>query len=295
MKPNLKFIYLAVGLFLAIPMSAKAATLSPETKTLDQSVADFVTAKDEVGPEEKLSPEEELGYRKKVVDNALSLSLKEVSTLKKRIEDISLNDKNADRARKEISALLNGLEVHYKEAQKLAEKADDIEKIKELASAERDYRETKHGSIVSRTLDFILVFQTEPLIKNAEVRYEKISSDLKKLERANLISVGKFSKEMEEAKKYIENARSLITKAKASAIISEKEESKEEATAGEVKTELLSVENNPVREESAETKKEETSSPTPRELSEAAITNLKSGYDSFIKISASVKKSLGAR
>jgi len=294
---NIKFIYLAVGLFLTLPAGAKAASFSPETKTLDRSVSDLVSAKDDIGPEEKLSPEEELNYRKKVVDNALSLSLKEASTLRGKIEGISLSDENEIKTRKEILADLDDLEAHYKGSQKLAEKADKIEKIKELAVTERDYREKKHSVIVSRSLDFILVFQAESLVKNSSIRYEKISSDLKKLERANLISAGKFSEEMEEARKFIENAKSLMVKAKSLIIIAKKEDPVEKEALDE-KAEIspLSVENILIEKEPAEEVKEkEISSPTPRELSEAALTNLKSGYDSFIKISASVRKTLGVR
>lgn len=294
---NIKFIYLAVGLFLALPAGAKAASFSPETKTLDRSVSDLVSAKDDIGPEEKLSPEEELNYRKKVVDNALSLSLKEVSTLRGKIEGISLSDENEIRTRKEILADLDGLESHYKEAQKLAEKADEIERIKELAVTERNYREEKHSAIVGRSLDFILVFQTESLVKSSAIRYEKISSDLKKLERANLISGGKFSEEMEEARKFIENAKALMAKAKSVTIITKKEEVAEKEALGEkAETSPLKAENILIEEDPAkEVKEKETSSPTPRELSEAALTNLKSGYDSFIKISTSVRKTLGVR
>lgn len=293
---NLKLIYLAVGLSLMVPSGVEAATLSPEAKSLDQSVTDLITAKDETAAEEKLSPEEELAYRKKVVDNALSLSLKEVATLRKKIDDLSVEDDAKD-AKKEIILDLDGLEVHYKEARKLAEKIDDIEKIKEMAVTERDYRETKHGIAISRALDFILIFQAEPLIRNAETRYEKIGSDLKRLGRANLISEGKFTREMNEAKDFIANARMLINKARSIAVTVKKEEVAKEKVAaelGESETSLIGAETTPVKKTSNEDASE-AASLTSRELSEAAITNLKSGYDAFIKISVSVKKTLGAR
>lgn len=294
MKPNhLKLIYLAVGLFLIMPPTAEAAALSPETKSLDQSVTDLITAKDKTTAEEKLSPEEELGYRKNVVDNALSLSLKEVATLREKIEDLSAEEEDVKAAKKQILSDLDGLEVHYKEARKLAEGIDDIEKIKELAVAERDYRETKHAAVISRSLDFILIFQAEPLIKNAEVRYEKIASDLKKLERANLISEGKFTKEMNEAKDLIANARLLINKARAIAVTVKKEVPAKEST---VKTDGGEINSLTAETASVEPPAESASAAaTPRELSEAAIINLKSGYDAFIRISVSVKKTLGAR
>lgn len=291
MKALRHLTHISLALLLLIgtaEASASTSTLSPETKNLDDSVTALIIAKDEIEPGKKLTPEEELSYRKNIIDNALALSLKEVSSIKEKVTGITPANEAFVKIKAEIISELDELERHYREAKDVALLADTAEKIKKLASEERVYRETVHSATVSRAIDFILVLQTEMLIKNAEIRYEKIASDLKKLERANLIISGRFSKEMGEAKQYIETARALIAKARSAMIPATEEVPNENNEDQEVSDVSANI-------KEKEDIKEAAPSSTSRDLAEAAITNLKSGYDSFIKISVSVKRILGIR
>ena len=148
-----------------------------------------------------------------------------------------------------------------------------MEKIKDMARGAKIYREETYSPIVAKALEFILAFQTDKLVTGADVRYGKIETDIKKLEKADFIRTGFFSREMGESKKLISDARGLVEKAK-SEVISPDEGAKEDAS----------------DEKATDAGKEVA--PTPRELCEAALVNLKSSYGIFVEISASVKKIL---
>ncbi len=259
---------------LVLAPKAEAADLKSAAKSLDSSLNELIQAKDESSFENKLSEEEEIVYRKKVIMNAIDLSFKEIANLKEKLKALPLEEKSDPfviRAR--MSEFLVSAETYYKEAEKTLDGSKlSIENVKDLAKSIKEYRDGSYDPEVSKMLDFIIVFQTERLIRNASDRWEKIDSDIKKLDKANLIDASEFSKMMADAMTSISNAKNSAAKAKSLIIESEKPK------------EVMLLR--------AEVLEKTELSLTSRELCESSLTNLKSSYDSFVKISSGVKKSL---
>jgi hypothetical protein len=270
MKKTIIFILLLATLITVTP-KADASIIESAARNLDSSLNQLITAKDEATAEKTLSPEEDLAFRKKVVNDALILSFKEIEDIKGKLDSLNFEEKSDEnKVRGQFFIDLGEFETTYRDLQGRLDKETDVEKIKDIARYAKEYREKAYGPIITEIVDFILAFQTDKLVAGAGIRFGKIETDIKKLERASFIEIGYFNRQMEEAGKLISNAKELVNKAKAMVMENDidQEEEKEE-----------------VKEE-----EEEIVPPTPRELCEAALIDLRSGYGIFVDISNSVKK-----
>ncbi len=264
-KNQLKlYILFIAGTLLFIPINAMAAN---DAASLEKSVNELLTAKDSA--DSTLSPEEELGHRKNIVISASKLALDEINSFRDKINGIQVVSEDYKNQKASLLTSLDDLTAHYNGVMKTANDINDIEKIKDLAATEKKYRENEYIVATNKVIEFIMVFQTESLVRSAEVRYDKIMSNLNTLEKANLISATSYSKEMSDSRESIIAARSLIEKSKASLLPKKEEVAIQALTFNKV------------------------AAPTAEELRAASIVNLKSAYENFLKISASVKKTLG--
>ena len=129
-------------------------------------------------------------------------------------------------------------------------------------------------------MDFIFALRTLRLTDIASNRWERISSDLQRIERAGLIRVNLFAPEMSEAKAMIDKARLLVEKSlnQIENIYLPAPEEKPTPLVTEVSDDTT-IENKQI-------------APTVRELCETAIDNLKTGYDAFVRISVAVRRLL---
>lgn len=272
---NIFIITIVLGLFglTAATSVAEASTMESAVQNLNTSLNQLVTAKDDATAGDQLTPEEDLAFRKKVVNDALTLSLKEIEDIRAKLDSLKFSEKSAENAmKKQFIGDLGEFEAYYRDLQGKLDKETDVEKIKDIARGAKAYREETYSPVISKALEFILSFQTDKLVASADVRYGKIETDIKKLEKADFIEPGYFDRQMSESKKLISDARGLVDKAKIAVV--KKEEDKPSSA----------------DDKNADIKK--VASPTPRELCEAALVNLKSSYSIFVDISGSVKKIL---
>lgn len=278
MKNNfakIKYIIPVLALsFVIAGQPAKAASLESATKDLDTAVKQFINAKDE-NTNDNLSAEDELSYRKKIVSSAIDLSTKEIEGTKTKLiaYNLTKDEKDLDKLRTQSIESLNILLINYQDFSDKLDAVIDINGLKDIAQSLKNYRESTHNPALAQAIDLSLLLQSRQLSVSAENRWDKIDSDIKKLDRANLIQGKLFIKMMTEAKSHINNAEKLTDKTR-------------ELMTAPVK-EVTTEEIKPLTSD-----KEEIKPKTARELSESALTELKSSYDIFIKISNSIKKSL---
>lgn len=279
------FALILVGLF-AIPSVSSASNLSSVTESLNVSTNQLIEAKDGSAAN-VLSEEEDINYRKKVVSDAIALSFKEIESTRKKLSSIELDDESdSNKIRLLIVEWLDAQEKYFHEAEdKLSAKNLSLDDVKNIAREIKIYRDENYNNDLISALNFILALETSRLTNVSVDRWNKISSDLAKIEGAGLIKKDQFLSEMTEAKKMIDGSRSLSDKALI--IIKDlylppiEEDSEEDLTQEETEK---------IDEAPIEAEKEKT--PSARELCEAAIINLKSAYGEFVKISASLKKLL---
>ena len=269
-----------------IPVSANgqvasASELSSATENLSASTNQLIEAKDGAG-ENALSEEEDIAYRKKVVSDALALSFKEIESARAKLGSIKLDEESdLGKIKKAILDWLDTQEKYFREAEgKLSSEGLDLEGVKNLAKDIKAHRDESYNEDLGNALNFILSLETSKLADTASDRWDKIASDLQKIEKAGLIKKDLFAAEMAEAKKMIDGARALVGRSFAIAKDIYLPAPEEEGAAEEAQA----------VSDTASVAAEEI--PSARDLCEAAIVNLKSGYGEFVKISASVKKLL---
>jgi hypothetical protein len=304
-KKLLIAIISCASIALSCGQAALAAEIDIKTEELNQSVNELIEVKDDKSISEAERLMKELEARKQVVKDALSLSLKEIAGLEKSFTTLHSKDERVIAFQKSSLDYLELAKTFYEEKIKAVDAITGLEEIKAAAQNIKDYRDAGYNAKTERINNFWLLNQTDSLIKVAETRWTKIDADLNKLERGKFINPGYFDTNMAKAKKYINDATNLSNEAKEQILkefeteeavkkLSEAEKEKpndnnEVPTATlEAVTESLISEDKTV----APVAEEEKPVVNPKELAEAALTNLKSGYDVFLKISQSVKKIL---
>ncbi|MCL4405927.1 MAG: hypothetical protein M1586_00680 [Patescibacteria group bacterium] len=285
-KPLIAIAFASLIVVCGQPVSAAET----DAKNLDTSVNQLIEVKDDrsLNNDERLA--KELEARKQVVKDALALSLKEIDSLENSLKAIETKDERTAAFKKVSFEYLESARGFYEEQIKTIDDLHDIDGVKAEAQTIKDYRDGGYNAKVGRISNFLLLNQTDEFIKIAETRWQKIDSDLKKLERGQFISTGYFDISMQKARKYIRDAASLANDAKEQIL---KDFEAEQAALVEKPTLMATAETeNPTPAEitPAETAKPEVVNP--KELAEASLTNLKSGYDVFLKISQAVKKIL---
>jgi uncharacterized protein YfkK (UPF0435 family) len=310
-KKSLIAFFSIVSVLLLCNRAVLAAETDANTEDLNQSVNQLIEVKDDKSISEAERLAKELEARKQVVKDALSLSLKEISGLETSLKALKSKDERVIAFQKSSLEYLESAKAFYEEKAELVDSIEDLEEIKSLAQTIKDYRDAGYNTTTERINNFLLLSQTDNLIKVAQTRWTKIDADLNKLERGQFISYGYFDANMEKAQKYINDAADLSNEAKEHIL----KEFDEEVAVKEAAEAAIPVEDNdsapitmlgsgagetPGLENqlpapTSNTEKTEpatTSVVNPKELAEASLTNLKSSYDVFLKISQSVKKIL---
>ena len=162
-----------------------------------------------------MSEEEDINYRKKVVSDAIALSFKEIESTRKKLSSIELDDESdSNKIRLLIIEWLDAQEKYFHEAEdKLSAKNLSLDDVKNIAREIKTYRDENYNNDLISALNFILALETSRLTNVSADRWNKISSDLAKIEGAGLIKKDQFLSEMTEAKKMIDGSRSLSDKA----------------------------------------------------------------------------------
>ncbi len=225
--------------------------------------------------------------KRQAIASALDLSVKQITDLKTKLNSLKFTKKSKEiEARKSIISSLDESAGYYSEAKKQLAGKKTADDLRELAKSLRDYREKSYLPVSDKASGFLLVFQTSKLVDTVNSRYSKVDSDLNDLENAGIIEQDQFAEEMTSTKKHIDDALGFLEKAKKTLL----EPTPDAADANTEDSALIAPADNTVADG-----KDISVSPTPREMAEAAITNLKYSYDSLIKISASAKKIAGAK
>jgi len=282
---KIKIIFIFALLVIFVTPSIASASILPILSTLRQNLNESVNRLIEAREGDDvsiLSEQNNLTHRKKIISDVLALSVQEIMSVREKL-NVAHIDKESQlwTIREIILQWLDSEEKYFKEIEERLNDDLSLDETKALAREIQDHRNENFDANLTNALDFILVLRTLRLTDIAENRWNRINTNLQRIERAGLIRVSTFAPQMSEAKERIDKARSLTEKSLTL-----------------IKSVYL-----PVLEEGptlliAETSddnitiKAEQESPSIRELSETAINNLKLGYDEFMQISIAARRLL---
>jgi hypothetical protein len=277
MKPlTLKITTLILATLLTLPkVWAAEVAKTEETKSVEASVNELLLIRDDANLSETEKLARELDLRKKILKEVLTLSLEEVNRLADKLDNLpQLTQNSREKALQNDyrASLTNHLNYYTTQLAEL-DKLTTLEEVKNLAQKVKEYRDNAYNPEVQKIVNFVLVFYNEEVLKLAKTRLEKITTDIKKLEKLGYIKEGAFSREIKLAGEKLSSAQTALDQAKTT-ILSPAPTSE---TAGESKTE----EGQAVIE--------------PGKLIEDSLNKVKSAYDLFLEISKNLRKTLGIK
>lgn len=271
--------YAALILAAVISSPFALATEAPQPTSMDKNVSELGEAKDdnELSPEEKLM--RELDARINILKDVVFLSLKEIGGQADRLEKLPkfVDFSREKEMREGFLTDLDNYRIYFEDqSQKLSDliqsHEDNPEKLngelKDLAKEIKNYRDNVYNSGMARVIEFTLLYYNEGVLGTAKTRLNKISADIKKLERFGLIERGSVKSQLDKASKLISVAQDLNYQAK----------------------DLVLA--NPLAIDLEKPKVTKPKS-TPRELIEKSLANIKSSYDIFLRISKDTRRILG--
>ena len=149
-----------------------------------------------------LSPSErtrqEITIRKEALSKIIELSNEELDALASKLAALDFPEKTQWAAIRERLTALIGTYADYQRATGSALASEsDLAGIKDLSRAYKAWREDYYIPATRMMLNFILIAQEKAVLQTADSRLEKIISDLKKLESAQLISNGDFQSSLD--------------------------------------------------------------------------------------------------
>jgi hypothetical protein len=293
-----------VGTVAAAPLVHAETTTQENTRTVEQSISNLLTIRDNDTLSETERATEELKARKQVLRDALELSMQETTDLIASLENIEGLDPEGKKEgmRNAFIGALRSYGTYYTQQMEKIDSLETAAEVKALAQEIKTYRDTIHNPNVQHIVDFVLLFRNESVIGIAQNRLEKIVSDIHKLERKGFIENGIFSESLSEAQALIRESVALHESAKEMMFTSP---TKEEAPQEEINTDQTTEENidtpsDTETEEDAATEaadevavEEVIVEPTARDVILQSFDKIREAYAVFLNISKEVRAMLG--
>lgn len=283
-------IIVLVILGLVVPLLGLYAAQEEKPNISLENVMESVDQLTELENNKELTPEEkinkEIEIRKIALLNIVILSLSEINDLKEKLESLVLNTDKQMEIKDELIKILDQNKDYAEQLQKELEKDFSLEEIKNLTAAFKKWRSEHYNIDVKNTLSFILIYQEKSVIKTADVRLEKIISDLRKLENTKLIKKEDSWKHLNNAIKNLTNAHLLNNKAEN--LLLKNFETASSTPIDSINQDLSDQGEN----DNSSSKDEEKLYDDVKFLVEKSLNEIKNAYKSFLQISSIIKRRL---
>ncbi|MDP3052769.1 MAG: hypothetical protein Q8N22_02305 [bacterium] len=191
-------------------------TIKESVQGVKDSTTNLITTKDSnaLSPEEKA--QQELNQRLDIFAKILDLSIKEAEDTISQLKALNNLEERAISLREQFLGEFEGFLKFYNEQKDILGKPEEINlaKIKEMAQSFKDWRETNYNSELAAATAFLLINRQKATLEMAGNRFAKISSDVKKLKKANLEGVDGLEKLLNLAADSLKEAKDFYQKAK---------------------------------------------------------------------------------
>lgn len=244
----------------------------------EQPTNNIVTLSTEIT--ENTETELDIDARKQILINILESSQTEIAGLKDRLSKLKLDNDEWKNIKEELLNNLTNFEDYSKDNIDRINSTSTpitIEDIKDLAKDLKDWRENKYTPELNRTSNMILIFESANFLKITQSRFDKISADIKKLDKQGMIKTSALKTYSIQIDKHLKNIRILNDSAKKLFL-------KSMAPAEEVATSTEEILN-----QTAEAKTQENLQDTIRKMITDSLKELKITYEIFFQMNL-VKK-----
>jgi hypothetical protein len=276
------------------------------------TVDELVQLKDDSSISAQEKEKQEIQIRKKALDQILDLSLSDIKNLEDKLNALTLTTDDQKAARGLFLAILDK-NINYSESLKVDVDKDGItlDEIKNLAQEYKDWRANNYDTYVKKMTAFILIYQEQGVLKIANIRLDKIISDLNNLEKTNLINkedtwdlLNLSMNSLGNAKIYNDSAAKIVagyvqdllaaassTQEQITATTSPESLVETLATSSQLKIEMAST----TATSTATSAKQINIDDKSHSLIEQSLQEIKNAYNDFIKISNIVSQKLNLK
>jgi len=229
-------------------------------------------------------PNSEFESRKEALSDALNASHDELNELKDEINAERVDSDAWQKIKVELLNQADKLQAYYDEiGGKLNDKNIDSESIKSLANELKSWREKTFREYLKKSINFILIFEEANLLKIADSRSDKISSDISRLEKQSISKSKSLKPLFDQAQTHLKLAHDLNDGAKKLLYnyfeLSSQQAADTKTSKGEteLQTELPEI----IQTEKKPTDPQEII----RDMSQKSLEELKTAYTIFVKMS----------
>ncbi len=155
-----------------------------------------------------------LNSKKESLTDALTASYDELNELKSEVESIKVSDQ-WDKIKTNLLNQTDKIKDYYdSSSEKLLSENINQDSIKSLAKELKSFREGVFSEYYKNAINFILIFEEADLLKIADSRLDKISSDIARLEKQSVSKAKTLKAFYNDADKHLKLAHNLNDGAK---------------------------------------------------------------------------------
>ncbi len=192
-------------LLLTTSVHAQTPAVQKAFDSIKERVDNLVVAKDTDNPRE-------LTIRIETFTKVIDLSETEAKELKMQLLQLELSDKTLQAWKTVMLDQINGAIAYYDSQQKVMEEGNadiTMESIKSTAETFKLWREENYIPTAEEIYNVLIIFQEREAIDVAQVRSQKVSADITKLQKARVRGIEALPVLLVEAKKFITKADEL--------------------------------------------------------------------------------------
>ncbi len=155
-----------------------------------------------------------LESKKESLTDALTASYDELNELKSEVKSIKVSDQ-WDKIKTNLLNQTDKIKDYYdSSSEKLVSENINQDSIKSLAKELKSFREGVFSEYYKNAINFILIFEEADLLKIADSRLDKISSDIARLEKQSVSKAKTLKAFYSDADKHLKLAHNLNDSAK---------------------------------------------------------------------------------
>ncbi len=226
-----------------------------------------------------------LGDRKQLLTDILSSALSQTNELANYLSALQTPNEEWDKIRGNLVSDLANFSGHY---QLTIDKINDasstitLEEIKKTARGLKDWQENIYSPEIDRAINASLILRADDFFNTTQSRFDKISADIKKLERQRFIKTNLSKRYLSDISRHLKNIGSSIDSAKKLYLKSSAAAEENSATS----TDALS---NKAEEKTSLQESRAQIQDTIRKTIQDALKELKTTYEIFFQINDRIK------
>jgi hypothetical protein len=263
-----------------------ATQIGNDISSINQKVAQLIAIRSDNSLTSTEKNAKEFQVQRDILNGVIDLSNNEIASAKDKLNALPKFNEDSPESKLRSGYLdkLASYSAYFNAAENKIIEAADIDNLKAIAADIKNFRSGGYNDEIQNIITFTLIYYDADIIATAQTRLDKLKIDISKLQ-----NLGLLRKDFQQD-----------SLAKAASLINEASELQNQAK--EIVLEPPQTATNEIIGETATSDKANTDAgsttvqpPTPRDLINKSISEIKNVYDIFLQISKDIGKTLGLK